>query len=299
MLLRSVRVVLQSMRLPFLLLTPVCVLLGASVASTVQVEWSTPWLWLALAGALLAHISVNTLNEYFDFTSGLDLATSRTAFSGGSGALPQQPDRAKAVFATGVIALLATLLIGLLFVWRYGFGIAPLGLAGVLLVVAYTGWINKHPWLCLIAPGLGFGVLMVVGVQYVLQGEYTLLPWLAGLAPFFLVNNLLLLNQYPDIEADAAAARYHFPIAYGVRRSNQIYALFLLAAAISIIACVVLGYFPLLSLIALLPLPLGLYALSGAVRHGERIGDHPHYLAANVLVALLTPLLLSLSLLAN
>ncbi len=41
---------------------------------------------LALLGAFLAHISVNTLNEYFDFKSGLDLETIKTPFSGGSGA---------------------------------------------------------------------------------------------------------------------------------------------------------------------------------------------------------------------
>jgi len=43
---------------------------------------------LALLGAFLAHVSVNTLNEYYDFKSGLDLETIRTPFSGGSGALP-------------------------------------------------------------------------------------------------------------------------------------------------------------------------------------------------------------------
>ena len=48
---------------------------------------------LALAGGLLAHISVNALNEYLDFTSGLDLTTLRTPFSGGSGTLPANISR--------------------------------------------------------------------------------------------------------------------------------------------------------------------------------------------------------------
>ena len=82
----SGRVLLQSMRGPFLVLTPVCVLLGVGtvVANKAPVDWSL--LFLCLLGALLAHISVNALNEYADFRSGLDLATLRTPFSGGSGA---------------------------------------------------------------------------------------------------------------------------------------------------------------------------------------------------------------------
>ena len=38
---------------------------------------------LAFIGLLLAHISVNTLNDYFDYRSGIDLETRRTPFSGG------------------------------------------------------------------------------------------------------------------------------------------------------------------------------------------------------------------------
>jgi hypothetical protein len=53
---------------------------------------------LIFIGALFAHISVNTLNEYFDFKSGLDLTANKTPFSGGSGALPNTPDVAGVSF---------------------------------------------------------------------------------------------------------------------------------------------------------------------------------------------------------
>ncbi len=46
------------------------------------------WALLALLGLLLAHVSVNVLNDYFDYRSGVDLKTQRTPFSGGSGILP-------------------------------------------------------------------------------------------------------------------------------------------------------------------------------------------------------------------
>ena len=88
----KVKTVVLSMRVPFLALTFVCVFLGASTVVANQANVNLTLLILALFGALLAHISVNTLNEYFDFKSGLDLETIKTQFSGGSGALPQNPD---------------------------------------------------------------------------------------------------------------------------------------------------------------------------------------------------------------
>lgn len=99
------------MRVPFLILTPVCVFLGASVVAD-QKKISLLSLLLALLGALLAHISVNTLNEYFDFKSGLDFTTKRTKFSDGSGALPQNPEMVSTVFITGAASLVFTLMIG-------------------------------------------------------------------------------------------------------------------------------------------------------------------------------------------
>lgn len=285
----------QSMRVPFLVLTPICVFLGLSTVVANNTDISLFLLFLALLGALLAHISVNTLNEYLDFKSGLDLITTKTPFSGGSGALPQNPEMAGTVLTIGTTSLLATLLIGSFFLWKYGIDIAPLGLAGLVLIITYTGWLNKHPFLCLIAPGIGFGFLMVVGTQFVLQGEYVVLSWLIALVPFFLVNNLLLLNQYPDIEADASVGRKHFPIVYGVNRSNMVYGFFALATTVIIVSYVVFGHLPVLSLIALLPMPLAFFSLFGAVKHGATIGNFPQYLRANVMVALLTPLLLGIS----
>ncbi len=292
----DIKTLIQSARVPFLILTPACVFLGVSTAVANQTNIDLFILSLALFGALFAHISVNTLNEYFDFKSGLDFITMRTPFSGGSGALPSKPEMGNAVLILGIASLIATFMIGIFFIWQYGLGIVPLGVTGVILIVAYTKWINKYPYLCLIAPGMGFGFLMVVGTQYVLEGQYAPLSWLVAAIPFFLVNNLLLLNQYPDIQADANVGRNHYPIAYGIKRSNIMYGVFVLAAAASIVIYILINYLPTLSLIALLPLLLAFFSLSGAVKYGKNIGRHPQYLATNVAASILTPLLLGISL---
>jgi len=277
-------------------ITPVSIFLGLSTVINDQPQVDVYLLLMIMSGGLLAHISVNTLNEYFDFKSGLDFKTRRTSFSGGSGALPENPEIATSVLSLGLLSLVATVLIGLYFVWLRGLDILPLGIIGILLITTYTVWLTKKPFLCLISPGLGFGFIMVLGTYFVLTGEYSTLPWLASIIPFFLVNNLLLLNQYPDISADTDVGRRHFPIAYGTNISNIMYGLFVLATIVSIIAGIIIGQFPALSLIALIPIPLALYSLTGAIKHGKSVGDYPQFLGANVLVAILTPLFLGISL---
>lgn len=285
----------QSLRLPFLVLSPTCVFLGAAIVSQQQ-NINLYILLLAMLGALLAHIAVNTLNEYHDFNSGLDMLTRKTPFSGGSGFLPQNPSHAQRVLMIGIIALLATGLIGIFFILRYGLELLPLGLVGIFIIVTYTGWINKHPILCLLAPGIGFGVLMVVGTQFVLQGHYSADSLFIAIIPFSLTNNLLLLNQYPDIDADKHIGRHHLPIAYGIKVSNIIYAVFTFITLITIVSGILLGYLPTLSVLALFPPLLCFYALSGAIKYGKQIADYPNYLAANVAATILTPIILSVSL---
>jgi 1,4-dihydroxy-2-naphthoate octaprenyltransferase len=289
--------VVQSTRPAFLVLTPVCVLLGLGSALATHTPVSVPVFVLALLGALSAHISVNSLNEYHDFRSGLDLHTNRTAFSGGSGALPGDPDSASAVLLVGLVSLVLTVLIGIYLVVQQGARILPIGFVGLVLVVTYTRWLNRYPVLCLVAPGLGFGVLMVLGTHVVLTGAYAALPLLIALVPFFLANNLLLLNQYPDIDADRRVGRRHFSIAYGIARGNLVYAAFALAAYGLIAFLALVDYIPRLGLIALVPMVFSGFALAGATRYRARIGEYPQVLAANVAAATLTPLLLGLAML--
>ena len=195
----------------FMVLTPVCVLLGVALAiqsaGTVHVFDAL----LALLGGVLAHAAVNLLNEYDDFRSGLDAITVRTPFSGGSGTLPAHPEAASATLAAGVLSVAGTVLIGFYFAWTQGLAIVPLGLLGLVIIVAYTPWITRHPLLCLLAPGLGFGPLMVLGTTFVLSGLYGWAAALASLVPLFLVSELLLVNQFPDLEADRKVGRHPGP----------------------------------------------------------------------------------------
>jgi 1,4-dihydroxy-2-naphthoate octaprenyltransferase len=293
---KSLKDILGPMRPPFLVLAPACALVGLGTA--LWTKGSVNWLHVLLVfiGAVAAHISVNVFNEYFDFKTGLDSRTQRTPFSGGSGTLQAKPEMARTAFTTAAVAFAITGLIGLYFVWVWGWELIPLGIAGLFLLYGYTIWLAYNPVLCLLAPGLGFGTLLVVGTHFALTGEYSWIAFVASLVPFFLVSDLLLLNQFPDMEADKSVGRRHYPIIAGRKISSFIYTAFLLGAYLVILLGVAFNLLPKFSLLGLLTLVLAVPVIRSVLRYAD---DIPHLIPAlgqNVLINLLTPVLVAVGL---
>jgi len=137
----------------------------------------------------------------------------------------------------------------------------------------------------------------VMGSEYVLTGHYSFLAFVVSMVPFFLVNNLLLLNQYPDVEADRAVGRRTFPIVFGTKRSTVVYVVFVFGVMYVLGIGVAVAVLPPLAMAAMLPLLAAVYALVGGFKYGdqpERLGP---YLTANMLAAVFTNLVLMLALL--
>ena len=287
---------LETMRLPFLVLTPACVIVGVGTAYWQSSEINWLHVLLVFIGALSAHICVNTFNEYFDFKSGLDSKTQRTPFSGGSGMLPAHPElgRATLILAWATFSLAAV--VGAYFVWLHGWQLLPLGLLGLLLLVTYTTWWTSHPTLSLIAPGLGFGILMVMGTHFALTGTFGWPAFIASFVPAFLVSDLLLLNQFPDVEADQSIGRKDFPITIGRKSSSILYGFLLLLAYLSILAGVFLELLPIYSLIALLTAILAWLAYRRVSQNANNIPALIPVMGMNVIIVLTTPILLSIGL---
>jgi 1,4-dihydroxy-2-naphthoate octaprenyltransferase len=286
--------ILGPMRVPFLLLTPACVLLGVGTAVYSGAPINLWHVLLVLIGAICTHISVNALNEYDDYKTGLDSRTQRTPFSGGSGTLQARPGMAKTALATVLISLGIVILVGLYFTWLYGPALLPLGILGVVVIVVYTPWLTHRPILCLVAPGLGFGPLMVMGTHFALTGQYSWTAFVASLIPFFLVSNLLLLNQFPDVEADKTVGRRHFPILVGRHQSSIIFSLFLVLTYVTIVVGVIFSILPTGSLLGLITLYLAIPLLKGSITYAEDIQKLIPFMGKNVLVNLLTPVLVAI-----
>ncbi|MCH8537486.1 MAG: prenyltransferase [Alkalimonas sp.] len=243
-------------RLPFLTLTLLCILLAASAVWYQYGIFSLPLTAMVLLMALAAHISVNAFNEYFDFHSGLDLLTERTPFSGGSGTLVAAPEQTKLALALAISCLLFVTVAGLWLSAQLGWHLLWLGIPGVLLIYSYTQYVNKLPLLCLIAPGLGFGGFMTLGAYWVLAGQLDAMAISLSALLALLISNLLLLNQFPDVEADQQVGRRHLPIVLGRKPSAHIYQILLVSCYSLLLLAVWLQWLPALSLLALLTLPL-------------------------------------------
>lgn len=290
---------LPSTRPPFLILAPLCVLLGTAIAHYHGAELDVWHFILASVGAVLSAVAVNTLNEYQDFHSGLDLITEQTPFSGGSGLLKQNSALEKSVLSLFKLALGSLFVIGIYFVYCFGLPMLVIGLLGLAVIITYTKTLNRHPWLCLISPGVGFALLMVLG-SYVVQGQT--LNWqvlLIALIPFFTINNLLLVNQIPDIAADKQVGRNHFAINYSV---SAAIGCFTLSALFALILFTVLLYVNVLPSQAIWIVPilfLNFLAIPKLVQLKQNIAMHPPSMVVNVIAANLLPLLLAIVILMS
>ncbi len=289
---------LMVIRAPFLPLSVVLAFLGTCIA-WYDGAFHLGYALLAFVGLLLAHISVDVLNEYFDYKSGVDLETQKTPFSGGSGALPAGLISPRQALWLGLASFLLTIPIGVYFVLVRGWLLLPLLLVAAVCILLYTPFILKLRWPEW-APGLGMGALPVMGAYFVQTTTYTWSVALVSILPFILVHNLLLLNEFPDVEADKKAGRKTTPITMGKAKASILYSVLTVVVYLWIIGAVVAGLtgvvekgMPPYCLIALLTLPFAIKAIRGALKSQDMDKLVPA-MANNVLVVLLTQLLLGI-----
>jgi 1,4-dihydroxy-2-naphthoate octaprenyltransferase len=275
----------------FLILSVILAFLGTAIA-WYDGSFNFGYALLAAIGLLLAHISVNTLNDYFDYKSRLDFDTKRTPFSGGSGLLPSGILSSKQVLWLGTGSLLLAFPIGVFFIIDKGWQLLPLLIVAALCVILYTPLILKTYWPEW-APGLGLGILPVLGMYFIQTGEYNLPVFIATVPSGILVHNLLLINEFPDVEADRKHGRKTTPITIGLSKASLFYSIMTIAVYLWVIGFVIAGIIPIYCLLAIMTLPFAIKAIRGSMRYYDLNRLVPA-LANNVLVVLLTQLLLGI-----
>lgn len=280
-------------RAPFLLLPVTLVAAGAAAAAHEGAFGWGPTL-LAVVGLVLLHAAVNALNEASDMASGIDLSTTRTPFSGGSGTLPagRLSLRATRIFAYG--CAVAGGLVGGFFALRLGLAFALLMAAGAAAVLFYSD-VFARIGVGELAAGLGLGALPVWGAAWV-QGQPPgpAALW-AGVPAFFMTFDLLLLNEFPDEEADRAGGRKNLVLMLGRKGAALVYAAAAALTPGAIVAAVALRALPPLALAAVLPSLLLAKPLAWALSDTREPVPIPA-MAANVAWNLATNSVLALAL---
>jgi len=275
----------------FLILSVVLAVLGTSIA---WYEGHFNWGEALLAGfgLVLAHAACNVLNDYFDYKSGVDKVTRETPFSGGSGMLKKGLLTPREVLWIGIVCLLIDLPIGIYFILVKGWLLLPLLAVAAFCIILYSPLVLHGHWPEW-SPGLGLGVLPVLGMYFSQTGYYSWPALIASIPSGFLVHNLLLLNEFPDIEADKVAHRRTLPITAGPRNAAIVYTTATVLTYLWVMGAVALKVMPVFTLLSLLTLPFAVKAIRGSFKSGDMSVLVPA-MAANVMVVLLTQLLIGI-----
>lgn len=302
----SVKTWMAQIRAPFLILAIFLVIIGLafSVKYPQLPGHSFNWLHAVMLvfGVLLSHVSVNLFNEYSDFKTRIDFHTKRTPFSGGSGMITAGNTRPENVKAVGIVTLVISGAIGIYFSIVAHWSVLVFSAIGAFSVLFYTNFLAKRMLGELFA-GLALGTFVVLGTYIAMTAspEMTikgLLPaeviWIS-IPPGILTSLLLLINQFPDAEADQAGGRNHLVIRFGLKGASYIYTAGMFATFAIIVLMPIIGISSPWIYIALLPLPLGVKASVTAIKHGNDLGKLVPALGSNVITVLATDLLLAVA----
>jgi 1,4-dihydroxy-2-naphthoate octaprenyltransferase len=251
----SLKIWLEATRPKTLPAAVVPVLLASSVAHTIgSFDWRAATICLVFA--LLIQIGTNFANDYLDGIKGTDTAARlgpRRAVAAGLIA-PATMKRAT------ILVLAVGFCVGLGLIPFGGWWLLAVGVASVVCAWCYTG--GPYP---LAYNGLGdvfvvlfFGFVAVGCTYYVQTGTISRDVVLLGLGCGLLVNNILVVNNYRDLDEDRAARKRTLVVFFGRRFAQmQYYASALLAGAV-VLAFFVFGAGPFV-LSALLPVVYALF----------------------------------------
>lgn len=208
---------------------------------------------LGMLGLVAAHVLVNVLNELGDDASGLDHVTTRTAFSGGSGALQQGLLTRAAAWRIAVLAGAVALYVAWqVTVVRHDWRLVPVIGSGALCVLGYTPWLLRLG-LGEAAAGLGLGGLPIIGAALLQGGPLSDATVVLALMTTALTFNLLLFNAIPDQLADGRTGRRTLVRILGVPATARV-GVFAAALALGVLGHgVISGALPGAAALAVLP----------------------------------------------
>ena len=263
-----IRAWLRAIRVRYLLASVIAVSNGIALAFWKNKQIDLSDAILTFVGVICLHASIDLLNDYWDYKRGIDTATRRTKFSGGTGVLPENLLKPGNVYSVGLIFLLIGTLIGMYFVVIRGIMIALLLGFAILSVYFYSTSIVK------LGLGEAFvaikGTLIVVGSYYVQTSSIGVGVVYVGIIVGILSASVLFVNSFPDYHADRSRGRRTLVILLGRQRAVKIFPWMILCTYVLIVAGIFLGYLKIYSLASLLSAP---FAVSAIKRIGKSYQD--------------------------
>lgn len=235
---------IEAMRLHTLPVSVAGVLTAGGCAAYYHSFRPLPFL-ICLLFAIGAQIISNFANEYFDYKNGLD-RKGREGFRRGV----TEGDISPRAMRNATFALLAAVCLAgcTLVIWG-GWWLIFVGIAVALFALGYsTGpYPLSHHGLGEIAVIIFFGIVPVVMSTYVQTGSWDMMPvtgWLS-LAIGFMGANVLVVNNYRDMDDDRASGKRTLAVRWGRTAMERLYLANGIIAALLIEAATALRVNPL------------------------------------------------------
>jgi 1,4-dihydroxy-2-naphthoate polyprenyltransferase len=256
-------VFIRGARLPFLTGSMMPVVLVAALADFRGAWEGFFYFFLTLVGVAGLHTGGNLINDYYDSFGSDPINRFFTPFSGGSRVIQNGELSADFVrnLAYGCLGL--GVLCGLALIYYGRPWVALLGLFGLAAAYLYSASPVQ-----LMSKGLGeltiflaFGPVLSLGAYYALTGRVAAEGFCVGLPLAFLITAILWINEFPDLEADTAAAKEHLVARLGLKKSRLVYTGLMLAPFLSLPVLMEAFDFPGHLFAGLVALPLAVKAV--------------------------------------
>jgi len=206
--------------------------------------------------ALAIQIGVNFANDLADAARGTDtesrIGPQRAV---ASGVISPHEMKRGIMIAFGLAGLG-----GIYLIWYAGWPIFVIGVVSILAALGYTNGPIPYGYF-----GLGelfvftfFGLVATAGTRYVFSDSVPAAVWAGGVVMGFLASAILEANNIRDIDTDRVANKRTLAVMLGRQRARRMFAATIIAAFVTIIFSVGLGFLPGMSLMALIVAPLGI-----------------------------------------
>lgn len=198
---------------PKTLLAAVVPVMVGSALAIAEDNFTLIYSLIALLCSVLIQIGTNFTNDLYDHLKGADKELRKGPLRVlSSGLISQIEMRNAIIFVFGL-----TFLLGLYLVYSAGIVVLIIGIVSILAGIAYTA--GPFP---LAYHGLGdifvfifFGIIGTAGTYYLHLHEFNLTSLLISIPVGALITNILVVNNYRDIEEDREAKKITLAVRFG------------------------------------------------------------------------------------